>query len=237
MSFLQGRWLYFTGYGLTLILVVLFLLLAGWAMPYERRMRVASVWPRIMATSWLKWGAGVGVEIQGREKLVDKPFVAVCNHQSEWETLFLAGLLCPTSIVMKEALLRIPVYGWGQRCLKPIAIDRGSPRTAIRAIISQGTSRLREGINVLIFPEGTRVNAGGIKKYARTAFKLAQDNQVPLIPIVHNSGDYWQKTKFSKGTIKIVIGDVLDNKSSPAYTAEQMASDIENWSRKTLESL
>lgn len=235
MSFLQGRKLYFTGYGLTLILVVLFLLIIGWAMPYERRMRVATIWPRIMATSWLKWGAGVDIEVHGKEKLVNRPFVAVCNHQSEWETLFLASLLCPSTIVMKEALLRIPVYGWGQRCLKPIAIDRDSPRAAIRAIINQGTTRLREGINVLIFPEGTRVNAGEIKKYARTAFKLAQDNGVPLIPMVHNSGTFWQKKKFSKGTIKIVIGDALKN--SADRSAEQMAADVEDWSRKTLATL
>lgn len=236
MSFLQGRTLYFAGYGLTLVLVVLFLLLIGWAMPYERRMRVATIWPRIMATSWLKWSTGISVEVYGKEKLVDKPFVAVCNHQSEWETLFLASLLCPSAIVMKEALLRIPVYGWGQRYLKPIAIDRGSPRTAIRAIISQGTTRLNEGINVLIFPEGTRVKAGEIKKYARTAFKLAQDNQVPLIPIVHNSGTYWQKDRFvGGGTIKIVIGDALD--ISPDRSAEQMAAEVEGWTRKTLATL
>ena len=204
-------------------------------MPYERRMRVASLWPRLMATSWLKWGAGIKVEIHGKENLAQKPFVAVCNHQSEWETLFLASLLCPASIVMKEALLRIPVYGWGQRCLKPIAIDRGSPRAAIRAIISQGATRIEEGINVLIFPEGTRVNAGEIKKYARTAFKLAIDTGVPLIPIVHNSGTFWRKKDFFKGTIKIVIGDALN--PGLDQSAEQMAADIENWSRKTLATL
>lgn len=235
MSFIQGRKLYFTGYGLTLIFIVLFLLLIGWAMPYERRMRVASLWPKLMATSWLKWGAGVNVEVQGKEKLTQKPFVAVCNHQSEWETLFLAGLLCPASIVMKEALLRIPVYGWGQRCLKPIAIDRSSPRTAIRAIISQGVTRINEGINVLIFPEGTRVKAGEIKKYSRTAFKLAIDTGVPLIPIVHNSGTFWRKKKFVKGTIKIVIGDALNTESG--QSADQMAAEVEDWSRKTLATL
>lgn len=235
MRFIQGRKLYFTGYGITLIFVVLFLLLIGWAMPYERRMRIATLWPRLMATSWLKWGAGIRVEVQGRENLIQKPFVAVCNHQSEWETLFLASLLCPASIVMKEALLRIPVYGWGQRCLKPIAIDRSSPRAAIRAINSQGITRINEGINVLIFPEGTRVNPGEIKKYARTAFKLAIDTGVPLLPIVHNSGTFWRKKDFVKGTIKIVIGDPINTRSG--QSAEQLAAEVEGWSRTTLKTL
>lgn len=235
MSFIQGRALYFAGYGLTLIFVVLFLLLIGWAMPYERRMRVASLWPRFMATSWLRWAAGVNVEVTVHSDLPNKPFVAVCNHQSEWETLYLASLLCPSAIVMKEALLRIPVYGWGQRFLKPIAIDRGSPRAAIRAIVSQGTTRIEEGINVLIFPEGTRVNAGEIKKYARTAFKLASDNQVPLVPIVHNSGVYWGKKGFVKGTIKIVIGEALD--ANTGLSADQMTIAVENWSRETLAAM
>jgi 1-acyl-sn-glycerol-3-phosphate acyltransferase len=235
MSLIQGRTLYFAGYVLTLIFVVLFLILIGWAMPYERRMRVASLWPRFMATSWLRWATGVKIEVIGGDKLPNKPFVAVCNHQSEWETLFLASLLCPSAIVMKEALLRIPVYGWGQRCLKPIAIDRGSPRAAIRAIVSQGTTRLEEGINVLIFPEGTRVNADEIKKYARTAFKLASENQVPLVPIVHNSGVYWRKKKFVRGTIKIVVGDALDTNAS--QSADQMTTEVERWSRETLAAM
>ena len=235
MAFIQGRTLYFAGYGLTLIFVVLFLLLIGWAVPYERRMRVASLWPKFMATSWLRLATGVKIEVIGQNKLPNKPFVAVCNHQSEWETLFLASLLCPSAIVMKEALLRIPVYGWGQRFLKPIAIDRGSPRAAIRAIVSQGKTRLEEGINVLIFPEGTRVNAGEIKKYARTAFKLAIDNQVPLVPIVHNSGTIWGKKKFVRGTIKIVIGDSLGKNTS--QSADQMTTEVERWTRETLAAM
>lgn len=228
------RTLYFAGYGLTLIIVVLALFLFGWAMPFGARARMATLWPGAMSKGWLRFATGVKVEISGATKLPSGPFIAVCNHQSEWETLFLARFLCPTSIVMKESLLRIPVYGWGQRLLKPIAIDRGSPKASIRAMLTQGKARIEAGNNVLIFPEGTRVEAGSVRKYTRTAFKIAAETGAPIVPIVQNSGDYWLRKRFVKGTIKMVVGEPV---SPEGLTAEALAKQVEQWSKDSYAKL
>lgn len=230
MSFLQGRFSYYSMYMATLVLVVVYLLTLGWFTPHRTRMRIATLWPRLMGSSWLRLGAGIKINVQGIENLPSEPFIAVCNHQSEWETLYLARLLCPASVVMKESLLKIPVYGWGQRLLKPIAIDRSSPKASIRAILAQGSERLNDGMNVLIFPEGTRVQSGSVRKYSRTPFKLAAETGTPIVPMVHNSGDYWLKKSFNKGTIQMVIGKPV---SSSGLTAEELSKQIEHWSQQT----
>ena len=235
MGFLQGRITYISVYGLTVLLVVLYLVTLGWITPFKLRTRIASLWPKFMGGFWFRVGAGVKVEVIGKENLPeDAAYIAVCNHQSEWETLYLAGMLTPVSVVMKEALLQIPVYGWGQRLLKPIAIDRSSPRASIRAIMAQGQERLSEGINVLIFPEGTRVDAGSVGKYARTAFKLAVDTNTPVVPMVCNSGDFWLKRSFKKGTVKLVIGEPVMPES---MKAEELAGKVESWSKETYTQL
>jgi len=191
MQFLQGRVTYLSLYGATMILVVLYLGLLGWLFPFKLRVKLAALWPKFSSTFWLRIATGVNVEVRGQENLPKTPFIAVSNHQSEWETLYLAHAIRPASIVMKESLLKIPVYGWGQSLLKPIGIDRSSPKASIKAILKKGEIRLKEGCNLLIFPEGTRVQAGEIKRYTRTAFKLATQTNTPIIPIVHNSGDHW----------------------------------------------
>ena len=234
VGFLQGRFTYYSLYVLTLIMVVIYLMTLGWLTPFRLRVRIATLWPALMGSTWLRIGAGIKIDVQGRENLPkDTPVIAVCNHQSEWETLYLARLLCPASVVMKESLLKIPVYGWGQRLLRPIAIDRSSPKASIRSILSEGAKRIREGNNVLIFPEGTRVESGSVRKYARTAFKLAVETGAPVVPIVHNSGDFWIDKSFNKGTIQIVIGEVV----KPAdIKAAALASQVEDWSKQVYSS-
>lgn len=232
MRFLQSRAVYFSIYGLTLIIVVLYLGLLGWIFPYKYRVKLAVLWPAFVGKTWLRIATGIKLDVKGLENIPKTPFIAVSNHQSEWETLFLASLLCPASIVMKESLLKIPVYGWGQSLLKPIAIDRSSPKASIRAILKTGAMRLKEGNNLLIFPEGTRVDAGDIKRYTRTAFKLAAETNTPILPMVHNSGEFWLKKGFKRGTIRLVIGKPIVPNEQPS---NDLVKQVESWSKETFD--
>ena len=221
-------WGYFGLYFATMVLTGLFLLTIGALLPYRLRMRIATLWPALMSGPGLRWAAGIRVEVTGRENLPTGPCIAVCNHQSEWETLYLARLLCPASIVMKESLLRIPVYGWGQRLTHAIGIDRSAPRVAMHAVLSKGAARLQAGSNVLIFPEGTRVAPGALRKYARAAFQLAVQSGAPLLPMVQNSGECWRKSEFRPGTIRLHIGKPIDPQG---LQADELNRQVEEWSR------
>ena len=70
-------------------------------------------------------------------------------------------LVSPQATLIKRELLRIPFWGWAFSMVRPIAIDRGNPRTALRQFIEQGKDRLGRGMYVTLFPEGTRLPAGG----------------------------------------------------------------------------
>ena len=180
--------------------------------------------------AWLTLTCGVRYKVIGKENLPPAPYVVMAKHQSQWETFFLQGYLFPICFVLKRELLSVPFFGWGLRVLKSIAIDRSNPKQALRQTMEQSSERLNDGISVLIFPEGTRIEPGQTGNYARGGANIAINNQVPIVPIAHNAGNCWPADKFLKypGTITVIIGKPLatDNQNSRALT-EQVKTWIE----------
>ena len=196
----------------------------------KKRLKLFSLWPKF-ANWFLYLTCGVEVIIEGKENLPSEPCVIVSNHQGQWETFSMQYLFHPLCTLLKRELLYIPLWGWAMGLLRPIAINRGKPREALRQALEEGGKRLDSGLFVLFFPEGTRVEAGKINKYTRSSFELALRSDVPVLPIVHNSGDCWPAHKFLKypGTIFLVIG-----KAQKVVDAKVSANEIENWTRNSL---
>ena len=113
------------------------------------------------------------------------------------------------------------------RLQKPIAIDRSKPREAGRSLLRQGTQRLTDGLNIVIFPEGSRSPAGEVKALSRGGAKLAVAAKVPVLPVIHNAGDCWPAHTLIKhpGVIRLRFGPLIPtseksaNEVSDAYAA------------------
>jgi|TARA_B110000438_G_scaffold249093_1_gene252178 1-acyl-sn-glycerol-3-phosphate acyltransferase len=196
----------------------------------SNRLKIFSLWPRF--ANWLlSVTCGIEVIVEGKENLPSKACVIVSNHQGQWETFSMQYLFHPLCTLLKRELLYIPLWGWAMRLLKPIAINRGRPREALKQALNEGSDRLDRGIFVLFFPEGTRVEAGLVNKYSRSSFELALRSNVPVLPIVHNSGDCWPAHKFLKypGTIFLTIG-----KPQKVINAKESADEVERWTRASL---
>ena len=193
----------------------------------EKRLKLFALWPKF--TNWyLHLTCGIKVNVIGHENLPSSPCVIVSNHQGQWETFSMQYLFHPLCTLLKRELLYIPLWGWAMKMLHPIAINRGKPKEAIVQTLEEGSERLKKGLYVLLFPEGTRVKAGRVGKYARSGFELAKRNNVKILPLCHNSGDCWPAHKFIEktGTINLYIGEpvfVEDSKKS----AEQVQQWVE----------
>ena len=198
----------------------------------ENRLKLFSQWPKF-ANWFLHLSCGIKVEVIGQENLPTEPCVIVSNHQGQWETYSMQYLFHPMCTLLKRELLYIPLWGWAMKMLNPIAINRSKPKEAILQTLEEGSNRLKDGMYVLLFPEGTRVKAGMVGKYARSSFELAKRNGVMVLPLCHNSGDCWPAHKFIKkpGKIKLIIGQ-------PFYVedSKQSASDVRKWVEKKLNS-
>ena len=200
-----------------------------WLLPQSGRHRFV-VWWTQFAIWWLKVSCNIDYKIIGLENFnkSKKPIVILSKHQSTWETLFLQGLCFPVCTVVKKELLRIPFFGWGLSAVKPIPIDRTDPIKALKKVKQGGVNRLEQGLNVLLFPEGTRVEPGEKNKYARSGADIAIQAGVDIIPIAHNAGQFWPTSSSVKksGTIKLSIGEPRTTKNR---SSKEIMSDIETW--------
>jgi 1-acyl-sn-glycerol-3-phosphate acyltransferase len=196
-------------------------------LPYNIRCQYILLWNRFIIV-WLKWTCGVRYQVIGREHLPTQPYVVLSKHQSQWETYFLQSYLFPICFVLKAELLKMPFFGWALRLTKPIAIDRGNPKQALKQTLEEGQQRLAEKISVLIFPEGTRIAPGQPSKYARGGANIAVAAKVPVVPIAVNAGRCWPADGFLKypGMITVKIGQPID---STELTSREITSQAEQW--------
>ncbi|MGH8127514.1 MAG: D-glycero-beta-D-manno-heptose 1,7-bisphosphate 7-phosphatase [Gammaproteobacteria bacterium] len=152
--------------------------------------------------------ARLGMRMEGRENLPDGPCVLYLKHSSTWETFLPFILVRKPAFVLKRELLWIPLVGWPLARLGAVGINRRSHRRAIDQVLSQGERMLRRGRSIAIFPEGHRMPAGKSCRYGLSGAMLARHCNVPIVPIAHNSGDFWPRRAFLKhpGTVRVIIG-------------------------------
>ena len=227
---LLRSFVFYIGYIGSGVLASLLACIFGPFLSLNNRLKFFSMWPKF--ANWLLYvTCKIKLDIEGEENIPIEPCVIVSNHQGQWETFSMQYLFHPLCTLLKRELLYIPLWGWAMGLLNPIAINRSKPKEAILQTLDEGSKRLEEGLFVLLFPEGTRVEAGKVGNYARSSFELAKRNNVKVLPICHNSGDCWPAHKFIKhsGTIKLSIGEpikVIDSRKS--------AEEVRAWTEKKL---
>lgn len=196
-------------------------------LPYSWRWRIVTCWNRFVML-WLRICCGITFKIVGRQHPELYPCVVLAKHQSMWETMFLQYYFGPVSTILKRELLRIPFFGWGLASLRPIAIDRSSPIQALKSVKSKGIERLKEGNNLLIFPEGTRIPIGQVGNYARSGADIAVTAAVPIIAVAHNAAECWPHKHFLKypGTITVVLSEPI---LTEGKDRKQLTEDVKNW--------
>lgn len=146
--------------------------------------RFASRW---FAVSWARlvaWLTPIRVTVTGGEHADrDHTYVVVCNHQSQYDILVVYGWLdLDLKWVMKQELRKVPGIGIGCEKAGHIFVDRKSPRAA-QAAVSAALGRLGDGVGILFFAEGTRSDDGRLLPFKKGAFRLAIEQQLPVLPV------------------------------------------------------
>jgi len=155
--------------------------------------------------------AGMKISADGLDHVMalDGPCVFVGNHMSMLETVVLPGFiqpLRPMTFVVKDSLVRYPVFKHIMRSRDPIVVTRKDARADFKAMMKGGQRRLSENRSLVIFPQTTRTPNFDRRDFNSIGVKLALRGGVPLVPIAIRS-DAWRLGKrFIKDLGRIVPG-------------------------------
>jgi D-glycero-D-manno-heptose 1,7-bisphosphate phosphatase len=217
----------------TLCLGVPFIFLLS-PLSFRYRFRIISAWSALMRHS-MRWICGIRVKIEWPEGFsksrLQGPYVICPRHESALETLVLPGLFPMNCFVVKKALLHIPVFGWAFAVSKHIPIDRSKAVRSMMEVIKRAKSRIKEGISIAVFPEGTRMSPGVFRPFHKGAASIAKSMGVEVIPVTHNAGTCWKRNQFIKtpGTVTIRIGQPM---KIEGLSVDQINEKVYDWVAK-----
>lgn len=176
----------------------------------------------------------------GQENLPDGPCIMMCNHQSHIDILAIFGSN-PVNLrfVAKQELFWIPFFGWYLWYAGYIPIDRGHRDKAIRSL-DRAADKIRRGISIVTFPEGTRSPDGNLQPFKKGPFALAQKAGVPVVPVaIHGSREVLAKKSLSvrAGTIRVSYGAPVRPAGLSNQDRDRLMAEVDRRIREQLESL
>jgi len=193
--------------------------------------KVAKAWLTVCISS-ARWMLDIQYRIQGFENLPiesTSPAILLVKHQSTYETFLLPAIMPhPLAYVFKKELLSIPFFGWSIGRLAMIHINRKEKAQAFNKVVTQGKALLDQGIWVIMFPEGTRIDRGQKGIYKTGGTRLAIETGVPVIPIAITSAKCWPRKAFVKqsGIVDVSIGKPIPSLNRQP---EEFMREVETW--------
>ncbi|MBN2667471.1 MAG: 1-acyl-sn-glycerol-3-phosphate acyltransferase [Bacteroidales bacterium] len=146
--------------------------------------------------------AGGVFRIAGMENICrdPEPVVFIGNHMSTLETMVLPGIIAPhreVTFVVKESLVKHPLFGHVMRSRDPIVVGRTDPRKDFETVMTKGMELLSRGISVIIFPQSTRSVEFRPEEFNSLGVKLAKIAGVNVVPLALKT-DFWGQGKVIK---------------------------------------
>src|SRR5690348_9495112 len=153
--------------------------------------------------------AGVRVDVEGLEQIDrDATYIFMCNHVSNLDPpILIPALPRRTSVLVKKELFQVPILGRAMRMGDLVAVDRRNREAAVNSM-REAEEVMGRGLNMTVFPEGTRSRDGQMLPFKKGPFYLAMDSGVPVVPVtILGSESLMPKgsTLIHSGTVRLVF--------------------------------
>ena len=139
----------------------------------------------------------IPVKVSGRENIKkDESYVIVSNHQGMFDIFLIYGHLCRNfKWMMKHQLRKMPFVGFACEKSHQIFVDKRGPKK-VKETYEKARKTLKNGMSLVVFPEGARTFSGHMGVFKRGAFMLADELQMPVVPVtINGSFDIMPRTK------------------------------------------
>jgi 1-acyl-sn-glycerol-3-phosphate acyltransferase len=164
----------------TLVLGILAIIISFFSRTGNMVHLIARIWGRgILVVSRIR------VSVQGLAHVdPSRSYIYMSNHQSNFDIpVLLAHLPVQFRWLAKAELFKIPIFGRAMRGAGYIRIDRFNRKSAIESL-KEAAAKMKDGVSVMIFPEGTRSRDGNIRPFKKGGFVMAVDTGVPVVPVI-----------------------------------------------------
>ena len=160
--------------------------------------------------------AGVKVEIVGLDRFDNQgTYIYMCNHVSNIDPpIVVPAIPKRTSVLVKKQVFRIPVLATAMRMGQLVPVDRTDRDSAISSL-KKAQEVLAAGVNMTVFPEGTRSKTGELLPFKKGPFYMAMEAGVPILPMtVLGTRAIWPKGSMGimPGTATVVFHPPIDPK-------------------------
>ena len=175
--------------------------------------------PHIIGRIWSKSiliASNVKVFIKGQCNIdPSRSYIYMANHLSNFDIpVLMAYLPVQFRWLAKAELFKIPLFGYAMKRAGYISIDRSNRESAINSL-NRAAKIIKNGVSVVIFPEGTRSRYHRLQSFKKGGFVMAIDSQIPIIPvIIHGTWSIMSKNK-----IQIRPGNVILEVKKPVETS------------------
>ena len=201
---------------------------------FDKRGRLSHFYAAVPWAKVILWVCGARVKVKGQEN-VDryKPRIYLSNHQSYFDIFtLLAHLPADFKFILKQELMRIPLFGFAMKRARYIAIDREEPRKAVKSI-NEAVSKINEGASMLVFPEGTRSEDGKLQPFKTGGFRLALKAGCDVVPVAITNS----RNIVPKGSLKINRGTIAMNIGTPISVKRYAKKDIDKLMAQVREAI
>ncbi len=182
--------------------------------------------------------AGTRVLVLGEENVpTDTSVLYVGNHRSFYDIILTyVRVPRPTGYVAKKEMLRYPLLLHWMKNLHCLFLDRKNIKEGLKTILA-GVEKVKNGISICIFPEGTRnKTADAFLPFHEGSFKIAEKGNVPIIPMtIVNSAAIFEDhlPKIKKATVIIEYGKPIYIKELDKDTRKSLSTYVSNIIKET----
>jgi 1-acyl-sn-glycerol-3-phosphate acyltransferase len=183
--------------------------------------RIASLWAAVsMRIAWSPLTV-IGAENLGRYPVA----VYAANHVSYMDTPALFSTIpFQFRILARQSLWKLPFIGWHLNRSGQIPVDTANPGASTGSSLSAALKALKDGMPLVVFPEGGRSADGHLQSFMNGPAYLAVRAKVPLVPMaivgtyellpMHTRHYYPQR-------VKLIVGEPIDTST---YTIRQIGA-------------
>src|SRR5690554_2130541 len=165
------------------------------------------------------------VRVRGKEYVKpERNYIFMANHSSYFDiaVLFMATRR-KIHFMAKDELRTHPFTGFMLKKIEMIFIDRSNAYKS-KESLQRASEFIKQGRDLMVFPEGTRTKTGKIGSFKRGGFKIAVDSHVPIVPIIiQKSAKAWPRNNFSfrPTTVTVEFCEPIETKD---YTEQNIST-------------